>query len=133
MTIVYLTVAVLGLLGLVAGAVFFFRGLKVRAVAGDAKALADAEAKKLLETARTKADAEIRRAEADAKRAELDAKERILKAREAAEIEAVRRRSELTDIEKRILSKEDSLDKKLATAEKREQDAENRAKNLDKR
>ena len=47
--------------------------------------------------------------------------------------EVARRRNELGELEKRLLTKEESLDRKIGTAEKREQDAENRSKNLDKR
>ncbi|HEX7579866.1 MAG TPA: Rnase Y domain-containing protein, partial [Thermoanaerobaculia bacterium] len=97
------------------------------------KALAEIEARKLLEEARFRAEGEIRRAQADSQKTELDTKERLLKSREVAEQEAARRRSELTEIEKRILQKEEGLDKKLATVERREQESENRVQNLTKK
>lgn len=117
----------------IAGAVFFVMGTKARGVASEARALADLEAKKVIESAKLRAETEVRRAEADAKKFELDAKESVLKAREAAEQENTKRRAEIVEIEKRFIQKEESLDKKLANAEKREQDSENRAKNLEKR
>lgn len=117
----------------VAAGVFFVLGTKARGTADQAKALAEIEAKKLLDSARLEATAETRRAQAEAQKAELDAKERLLKAREAAEQEAAKRRGELADVEKRLLQKEDTLDKKIQAAERREQDSENRAQNLVKR
>ncbi len=124
----------------VAAGVFFVLATKTKGNAEQARALADLEAKKVLETAKLQAESEVRKAEAAAQRAaataqkaELDAKEHLLKAREAVDEEVARRRNELVDLEKRLLTKEEALDRKIATAEKREQDAENRAKNLDKR
>ncbi|MFI5181311.1 MAG: ribonuclease Y [Thermoanaerobaculia bacterium] len=118
------------LVGLVA---FFLWVLKIKSSADVMKAEAQLEARKTGEAARLAAEAEVRKAEAAAQRAELDAKERLLKTREAMELESSRRRGELADLEKRILQKEETLDKKLAVVEKREQESENRAKNLDKR
>jgi ribonuclease Y len=117
----------------VAAGVFFVLATKAKGRAEDARALADLEAKKVLETAKLQAEAEVRKAQASAQKAELDAKEQLLKAREAVDEEVARRRNELADLEKRLLSKEESLERKIGSAEKREQDAENRAKNLDKR
>ena len=124
----------------VAAGVFFVLATKTKGNAEQARALADIEAKKVLETAKLQAEAEVRKAEAMAQRAaataqkaELDAKEHLLKAREAVDEEVARRRNELVDLEKRLLTKEEALDRKIGTAEKREQDAENRSKNLDKR
>jgi ribonuclease Y len=112
---------------------FFIHTLKVRESAGLVREKAELEAKKVLDEARGRADTELRRAAADAQKAELDAKERALKTREAIEKENDRRRSELTELEKRILQKEETLDKKISNAEKREQDSENRANNVTKR
>jgi ribonuclease Y len=117
----------------VAACVIFVLGAKAKGRADEARALADLEAKKVLETAKLQAEAEVRRAQASAQKAELDAKEQLLKAREAVDEEVARRRNELAELEKRLLGKEESLDRKIGAAEKREQDAENRAKNLDKR
>ncbi len=117
----------------VAGVSFFITGLRARAAAAEAKALSEIEAKRILEEARLKAEAEVRRAEAEAQRSDLDAKEKLLKAREAIEADHARRRSELTEIEKRLLAKEESLDKKITAAERREQDNENRVQNLNRR
>ncbi len=124
----------------VAAGVFFVLATKTKGNAEQARALAELEAKKVLETAKLQAEAEVRRAEgmaqraaATAQKAELDAKEHLLKAREAVDEEVARRRNELVDLEKRLLTKEEALDRKIGTAEKREQDAENRSKNLDKR
>jgi len=117
----------------VAGVAFFVLGAKSRGAAAEAKALAEIEVRKVLEEARLNAETQVRSAKAEAQRAELDSKERLLKAREQAEQDASRRRSELADIEKRILQKEDGLDKKLVTVEKRVAENENRAGNLDKR
>jgi ribonucrease Y len=113
--------------------VFFLKTVKAKSSASLVRAEAELEARKVVEGARLKAEAEIRRAQADGQKAELDVKERLLKAREAAEKENDRRRGELTDIEKRILVKEEALDRKISNAEKREQDSENRASNLTKR
>lgn len=135
----YVAIAVAAIL-FVAAVAFFVLATKTKGNAEQARALADLEAKKVLETAKLQAEAEIRKAEAQAQRAaataqkaELDAKEHLLKAREAVDEEVARRRNELVDLEKRLLTKEETLDRKIGTAEKREQDAENRAKNLDKR
>ena len=124
----------------VAAGVFFVLATKTKGNAEQARALADLEAKKVLETAKLGAEAEVRKAEAlvqraaaTAQKAELDAKEHLLKAREAVDEEVARRRNEIVDLEKRLLTKEEALDRKIGTAEKREQDAENRSKNLDKR
>lgn len=117
----------------VLGVVFFVLGTRSRAVAEKARALAEVEAKKTLDEARLRAEAEVRRAEATAQKAELEGKERVLRAREEAEQESARRRAELTELEKRILQKEESLDKKLTTVEKRVLENENRAVNLEKR
>ena len=118
---------------MVAGGVMFFFATKARAQAAVAKAQADAEAKKILETAKLQAEAQVRKAETEAQRAELDAKDRLLRSRETAEQELTGRRAELVEIEKRILQKEETLDRKITTAEKRESEAENRSRNLDKR
>ncbi len=126
-------VVAMAVLFALAGAVFFYLATKAKAKAEGIRALAESEARTLLEAARVKTEAESRRVQADAQKAELDAKERLLKAREAADQEAARRRTELTEIEKRLLQKEDSLDKKLANVEKRELENENRAQNLTKR
>lgn len=118
---------------LVAAGVFFVLATKAKGIAEQARALADLEARKLLETAKLQAEAEVRRAQTSAQKAELDAKEQLLKAREAVDEEVARRRNEIVELEKRLLNKEEALDRKITTAEKREQDAENRSKNLDKR
>ena len=128
--IIYIAIAAILL---VAAGVFFVLGAKAKGRADEARSLADLEAKKVLETAKLQAEAEVRRAQASAQKAELDAKEQLLKARETMDEEVARRRNELAELEKRLLAKEESLDRKIGTAEKREQDAENRAKNLDKR
>lgn len=120
---------VLGLVLAGGGVYFFFQGAKAKKDAEAAQALAQIESKKALETAQL----QLKRAEAEAQKAELDAKERVLKARESAEAEIGRRRTELNDIEKRILQKEELLDKKLTNVEKRESENENRATNLTKR
>ncbi|MBK9091013.1 MAG: ribonuclease Y [Holophagales bacterium] len=137
--VIYVAIAVAAILFVAAG-VFFVLATKTKGNAEQARALADLEAKKVLETAKLQAEAEVRKAEAMAQRAaataqkaELDAKEHLLKAREAVDEEVARRRNELVDLEKRLLTKEEALDRKIGTAEKREQDAENRSKNLDKR
>ena len=122
------------------GAYLYLAALREKATATGEKeaatrvrALAEIEARKLLEEARLRAEGEIRRAQAEVQKTELDTKERLLKGREVAEQEATRRRSELTEIEKRILQKEEGLDKKLATVERREQESENRVQNLTKK
>ena len=111
----------------VAACVIFVLGTKAKGTADEARALADLEAKKVLETARLQAEAEVRKAQASAQKAELDAKEQLLKAREAVDEEVARRRNELAELEKRLLGKEESLDRTIGTAEKREQDAEHRS------
>lgn len=128
-TLMFLVGAVLA----VVGVVFFVAAAKSRAAAATARALAEIEAKKVLEQARLEAEKQILTARAEAQRGELDVKEKLLRAREAADQEAARRRAELTEIEKKILQKEDTLDKKLATVEKRISDNENRSSNLEKR
>ncbi|HKC23214.1 MAG TPA: ribonuclease Y [Thermoanaerobaculia bacterium] len=122
-----------GALLAIVGIALFLLALKARGQAETARALAEIEAKKTLDSARLEAETRVRSAQAEAQKYELDAKERLLRVRETSEQENTKRRSELVEIEKRILQKEEALDKKIATAEKREQDAENRGKNLDKR
>ena len=63
----------------VAAGVFFVLATKARGRAEDARVLADLEAKKVLETAKLQAEAEVRKAQASAQKAELDAKEQFLK------------------------------------------------------
>ncbi|MBL8112620.1 MAG: ribonuclease Y [Acidobacteria bacterium] len=124
---------VIGALLAVAGLVFFVVATKARTKASQAEALAELEARKIIETARLSAEAQIKKAQAEATQTDLEAKKRALEAKEAVDAELARRRHELTELEKRLLTKDESLEKKIANLEKRDQDSENRAANLAKK
>ena len=77
-------------------------------------ASAEAEAKKIIKTA-------VEQAEAKKREAILEAKEEVLRFRNEAEREYKERRNELQKIERRLLQKEENLDRKIEMNEKREE------------
>ena len=72
------------------------------------------------EKARSIIDEALRSAEAKKREALLEAKEEVLKMKNESEREAKDRRTELQRFEKRVLAKEESVDKKAETLERRE-------------
>ncbi len=72
------------------------------------------------EKARTIIDEALRTAETKKREALLEAKEEVLKMKNESEREAKDRRTELQRFEKRVLAKEESVDKKAETLERRE-------------
>lgn len=77
-------------------------------------AYAEAEAEKIIKTAREQAETKKREAI-------LESKEEILKFRNEAEREYKERRNELQRIERRLLQKEENLDRKIEMNEKKEE------------
>lgn len=109
-----LTVVVSGVVFLIGGLVLGFI-LRKRLVSREMNS-AEARAKTILEEAETKA-------KAIQKDAELSARDNIFKAKMEVEEEERKRRQELSQIEKRILNKEESLDRKIEVLERRENEA----------
>ncbi len=99
---------------LAVGILAFFIGYLVRKKIAEAKiSSAEEETKKILEDAYKEADAKKREVL-------LEAKENALKMRNETEREAKERRSELTRMERRIVQKEENLDKKIENLEQKE-------------
>lgn len=110
------------LIGLIIAVVAFLLGGAAAFLVGQALAsrklsAAAREAEKLLEEARTKHKEML-----------LEAKEEGIKARAAAEAEYRERRAELQRHERRVIQKEESLERKLEAAERREQNLANKEK-----
>ncbi|MDO4649476.1 MAG: ribonuclease Y [Eubacteriales bacterium] len=103
-------------------------------VAVDKKTKADAE---VIGTAEDKArniiDEAIKTAETKKREALLEVKEESLRTKNELEKETKERRSELQKYEKRVLSKEESVDKKADAVEKREAECQNRLADLQKK
>ncbi len=95
-------------------------GYQVRKYLAEAKIASAEEAAKKIQ-----AEAE-EKAQSLKKEKVLEAKEELHKLRSEQEKEAKERRSELQRLEKRIVQKEESLDKKAAHLEKREEEVKNR-------
>ncbi len=102
------------------GAVFFFIGYNVRKLKARKKiALAEDRAKKIIEEANR--EAENRR-----KEVELEAKDLFYRTRADFEKESKERKVELLTLEKRLLQKEENLDRKVDILEKKEKDIHGR-------
>ena len=71
-----------------------------------------------------------REAETIRKEAELQAKDLLLKMRQDFEKETKERRDELASMEKRVLQREENLDKRVDLLEKKEKDLANRLEAL---
>ena len=109
----------------VAAVVFFFAGVIYRKKVAESK-LGDAEvqAANLIEEAK-------RSAEARAKEMLLEAKEESIKTKNEAEKEAKERRTELQRLEKRLLQKEEVLDRKTEKATEAEEQNKVKSEKLD--
>lgn len=118
MTLIYIGLATLG-------AVFFFTfGYLIRKYHAKMKLKsAEDKAKKTLDNAKIEAE-KIRR------EAELEAKDRLLKMRTEFENETKDRRQELIVLEKRLLQKEENLDRKVDILDRKEKDVERREHSL---
>ncbi len=104
--------------------IIFFAGYLLRwFFAGKKISEAENKATNLLEVA--KKDAEVRKREA-----ELHSKDLVIKLRQDFERDTEDRRKELSLTEKRILQKEENLDKRVDLLEKKEKDIENRVNAL---
>ena len=112
------------LLGFVLG---FGLSLLVKGYAGRQKAQAvQSHAEQLIEEAKQRADALL-------KEASLEAKDRLLKMKNEFDNETKETRSELKKQEKRIIQKEENLDRKIEQQEKRERELNNLEKDSEKR
>jgi len=113
-----------GLLSLIAGILvgYFIRVIYSKKALDSAEALA----KKILEDARLKAEAQN-------KNAMLEAKEKIERERIEFEKEVRERKSELSSWERRLGQREDNLDRKLSILEKRERDISFKERELSNR
>jgi ribonuclease Y len=112
------------LLGFVLG---FGLSLLVKGYAGRQKAQAvQSHADQLIEEAKQRADALL-------KEASLEAKDRLLKMKNEFDNETKETRSELKKQEKRIIQKEENLDRKIEQQEKRERELNNLEKDSEKR
>jgi len=84
---------------------------------------AEIEAKRIVDDAR-------RRSETLMKEAELEAKDRLIKMKSEFDAETKEARSELKGIEKRIIQREENVDRKIEQLEKRERDLTRKEKEL---
>jgi len=113
MTLTYIVIALVTLL--VALPIGMLLGIAYRRRIAEAKiGSAEIEAAKIVEEARTLA-------EANKKELLIEAKEEILRQKNEAEREAKERRNELSRLEKRAISREEALDKKIESYERKEE------------
>ncbi len=104
------------LMAIAAIVVGFGGGYFVRKMIAEAKiSSAESAAKKIVEEATQEANALKREKQ-------LEAKEEAVRLRSELEKESKERRSELQRLERRLVQKEESLDRKIANAEKKEED-----------
>lgn len=116
-------VAVLiGVAGLVVGAIVVFLG--IRLIGGQTLAQARAQADRLVESAK-------REAQTAAKEIELEGQKDLVARREAFENEADQIRNELKETERRLTKREDNLDRKLDTLATKEKHLDQRAEQID--
>jgi ribonuclease Y len=85
------------------------------------KKLAEERSRLRGEAERIRSEA-VRAAEAKQREAAVEAKEKVLAARAEFEKSVAARRQEIADLEKRVLSKEENLDRKLSAQERREEE-----------
>ena len=102
-------------------------GLVVFAVAR--KKLAEERTRIRGEAERIRSEA-MRAAEAKQREASVEAKEKVLAARAEFEKSVAARRQEIGDLEKRVLSKEENLDRKLSAQERREEEFARKERSL---
>jgi ribonuclease Y len=119
-----LLIVVLGVTVLVGG---FFLGfvLRKRWVTRESRS-AESRAKAIIEEAEG-------RAKTIQKEAELSARDHLFKMKTETEEEERKRRQELSQIERRILTKEENLDRKIETLEKREAEAKRFEQSLEQK
>ena len=94
--------------------------------------LNDAKIGNAEEKAREIIDEALKTAESKKREALLEAKEENLKVKNDLDQEVKERRAEIQEYEKRVLSKEETLDKKIDALEKREKSQQSREKNFEK-
>ncbi len=97
------------------------------------KRIAEAKTQQAEEAVRKMIDEAQRRAEALKKETLLETKEEVHQLRSDLDREMKERRSELQRSERRLIQKEESLDRKLDAAEKKEQQLNNGQRDLQKR
>ena len=103
----------------------FFVGVVYRKKVAEAKlGSAEVQSENLLEEAK-------RSAEARAKEMLLEAKEESIKTKNEAEKDAKERRNELQRLEKRLLQKEEVLDRKIEKQNEKEEDVKKKSEKLD--
>ncbi len=121
----------IGVALVVASPVAFLFGRRKGQAAGESARLAAGTSAEQI-AKRIVAEAE-REAESARKQALLSGKEEVMKVREAWEIEARRRREELEREEKRVIEREQQLDKKVDLVDVKERDLGRRASELGRR
>jgi ribonuclease Y len=113
------------IIGVSSGIVFFLIGYLFRRFRAEKKVQsAEERAKLILE------DVE-RQVQAKKKEASLEAKDLLYKTRIEFEKESKGRRQELLNIERRLISREENLDRKVDLIEKKERELSNKSKTLD--
>jgi ribonuclease Y len=117
----YLIVAILG-----AAAGVGMYGLVRRKALADARSRAEEQARHVAQSAE-------REAENLVKEARLEARDLLYQTKAEIEKEQKEMRAELSALEKRLLQREESLDRKQAAVEKREGDTQKREQGLDRR
>src|SRR5262245_28011387 len=93
------------------------------------KKLAEARSRIRGDAERIRSEA-VRAAEAKQREAAVEAKEQVLAARAEFEKSVAARRQEIADLEKRVLSKEENLDRKLSAQERREEEFARKERSL---
>lgn len=112
---------------LVAGIICFFAGVKYRKKVAEARiGSAEDEAKRIVNDA-------IKSAEQKRKEVIIEVKDELFKLRADADREVRERRSEITRQERRLLQREETLDKKYEHQAAEEEKLKNRAAELDKK
>ena len=102
-------------IGLAIAVITFFAGIQYRKKIGEAAIKsAEDEAKRIIDEA-------VKTGETKKKEALIEAKEEIIRNKNEAEREAKERRKEIDRLEKRAIQKEETLDKKIESCEKTEE------------
>ncbi len=121
------TIIVCVLVGIVAAVIGWFAGIAYR------KNIAEAKIGKAEDKAKSIIDDALKTAEDKKREVLLNAKEEALKTKNDIEKEVKDRRNEIQRMEKRVLSREENLDKKTTALERREQSLTHKEENLSRK
>ncbi|MFH1856875.1 MAG: ribonuclease Y [Candidatus Omnitrophota bacterium] len=112
--------AIIIVFAIIGGVVLFFAGYLLRRVISEGKIKsAEVKAKEILEEAKKETDREK-------KEAQIEAKNLLLEIRSNFEKETIARRGELQNLEKRLMQREENIDRKVELLERKERDIANR-------